>query len=582
MPPKRAANNALTRLFADRNIGPAAFVFAAMFCLVVASAKADSKPVAYALLIGSSKPGPGQAALRYAHRDAEHLAEVLGELSAYPKSHMTVLRDPRPAQIFAALDAIAAKLREHHARDEKTKFLFYYSGHARARAINLGADEVPITELKAKLEELPATVTLAILDACQTGAISGVKGAARAPDFSYHSVDELRTSGVVVIASSSASEFSQEAQELGASYFTHHLVVALRGAADNDRDGRVTLDEAYQYAYHRTLIDTSKTAVGKQHPTLETKLTGKGEMVLSEPRLASSSLVLAEALAGELLIFRADMPRVVAEVHKTRGSAVKLALAPGRYRVLQGGHGQPLYECRFELRNKETTTFTGSGCQRVAEPSVAAKGDQPPALHERRRWFHLALELGIGISFVENGDYVRTLKDYGYANDGKEVAGNLQLTALLHLNRYFAVGLSGMMLGGRGFEREIDLSSYLTGPDTTYTDSWYAWYTYGLAAILRASYPLQDGLVIPYIELSAGISLADREIRYYSPNDLTENSLQVGEMFASGLGVSIMPWQHLGVFGQGGYRYAAAPDNAFQERHNSGGVYLLGGIRGAL
>ena len=63
-----------------------------------------------------------------------------------------------------------------------------------------------------------------------------------------------------VLASSTASELSQESEALRASYFTHHLLSGLRGAADADRDGRVTLSEAYRYAYNRTLVATAATA----------------------------------------------------------------------------------------------------------------------------------------------------------------------------------------------------------------------------------------------------------------------------------------------------------------------------------
>ncbi len=479
-----------------------------------ADAVADSRPVSYALLIGSTKAGPGQEALRYAHRDATRLADVLDELGAYPRSHLTVLRDPSPKGVFEALNAIAAKLKSHQQRDQKTRFLFYYSGHARARALNLGTDEVPLERLRAQLEAMPATVTLAILDACQTGAISGVKGAFRAPDFSYHSIDELEMSGVAVIASSSASEYSQEAKELRSSYFTHHLVVALRGAADRDGDGRVTLDEAYRYAYHRTLIDTSKTAVGKQHPTLETKLTGMGDMVLSEPRIASSSLVLPKKESADLLIVREDVRHVVAEVHKAGGSEVRLALPPGRYRAMLSGRDQRHLECRFELRRQSTTTFDRSACRPIAQPTATPKGAElnpGPAPHARTQWTHLSMELGLGLSLPHNGDYAQTLEDYGYERDGYDLLPNLQLTALLHLSRHFAVGLGAAYLGPRHFYRSREVP-FPGLPSQETPDSRYSWTTYGLFAALRASYPIQQGLVIPYAELDLGLSLADREM----------------------------------------------------------------------
>jgi len=90
-------------------------------------------------------------------------------------------------------------------------------------------------------------------------------------------------------------------------------------------------------------------------------------------------------------------------------------------------------------------------------------------------------------------------------------------------------------------------------------------------------------LVIPYAEVDAGVSLADRNMHYYSSdNNGKRTSLKASTLLAGGLGAAIMPWRHLGVFGQGGYRYAPVPSNNFGESYNSGGLYILGGLRGAL
>ena len=45
----------------------------------------------------------------------------------------------------------------------------------------------------------------------------------------------------------------RESGDIEGSYFTHHMLSALRGAGDRDGNGVVTLAEAYQYAYAHTL-----------------------------------------------------------------------------------------------------------------------------------------------------------------------------------------------------------------------------------------------------------------------------------------------------------------------------------------
>jgi hypothetical protein len=56
----------------------------------------------------------------------------------------------------------------------------------------------------------------------------------------------------VLIASSSGVEKARESERVYGSFFTHHLVAALRGAADRSGDGVVTLTDPFAYARERT------------------------------------------------------------------------------------------------------------------------------------------------------------------------------------------------------------------------------------------------------------------------------------------------------------------------------------------
>jgi uncharacterized caspase-like protein len=59
--------------------------------------------------------------------------------------------------------------------------------------------------------------------------------------------------GYAFLTSSSPDEVAQESDHIGASFFTHYLVSGLRGAADVTGEGKVTLNEAYQFAFNETL-----------------------------------------------------------------------------------------------------------------------------------------------------------------------------------------------------------------------------------------------------------------------------------------------------------------------------------------
>jgi hypothetical protein len=286
--------------------------------------------------------------LRYAEDDARRVAATLAELSGYPADAIDVVVRPTPDALRAHLDRLAARVAGDRAAGRQARVVFYYSGHARSTALDLGPDELALGELRQRLFAIPATLTVVVLDACQSGAFSQVKGAEPAADFSFNLRQHLDASGVAVLASSSGAELSQESEQLRSSYFTHHLLVGLRGAGDLDRDGQVSIDEAYRYAYQQTLLATAQTAVGGQHPSLEFDLKGHGNVPLSFPRAASASIELPGGLEGQTLIEDRRARTVVAEIYKARGAPVRIAVAPGEYSVLVR-RGSQLLRCEVQV-----------------------------------------------------------------------------------------------------------------------------------------------------------------------------------------------------------------------------------------
>jgi len=299
----------------------------------------------YAIVVGTNAGGAGQTDLRYAEDDARRVGGILTELGGYAPGTVDVVLHPTPDVLRDRLAQLATRVHADLAAGRQARVFFYYSGHARATALDLGAEEMPLAELRTRLFSVPATLTVVVLDACQSGAFSRIKGAAPAADFSFNSRQHLDATGTAVLASSSGSELSQESEQLRSSYFTHHLLVGLRGAGDANHDGQVSIDEAYRYAYHQTLLATAETAVGGQHVTFEADLKGHGEVPMSFPRAATASIELPAALEGKTLVQDRRAHAVVAETYKAKGAAVRIAVAPGDYEVLVR-HGQALSRCQ--------------------------------------------------------------------------------------------------------------------------------------------------------------------------------------------------------------------------------------------
>ncbi|HVE84893.1 MAG TPA: caspase family protein, partial [Myxococcales bacterium] len=285
----------------------------------------------FALAVSSSDGRAGRAKLWFPAEDVRRLSSALSEVGGFAGDHLRTLRDPSLGAMRAELDALVSSARASIARGEVPLVLFYYSGHAAADGLELGLEVLPYAELRDRLSSLSGGVSVVVLDACHSGALTQVKGA-RPADLDFEVPARPGSDGMAILTSSSASEVAQESAELRGSFFTHHFTLGLRGAADGDGDGRITLAEAYRYAYHRTLSATSSSGVVPQHPTYAIRLAGKGEVVLAELNRSGSALVLGAGTGRTYLVSRDSTQEVVAEIASAEWP-LKVALPAGKYRV---------------------------------------------------------------------------------------------------------------------------------------------------------------------------------------------------------------------------------------------------------
>lgn len=280
-----------------------------------------------ALVVGANDGGADRVRLRYAVTDAEALGAVLGELGGIAPRDMQALAEPTRAALRGALQATAQRLSTLRGRVE---FVFYYSGHSDEAGLLMGGERLPYSELRQLIGAVPATVRIAIVDACASGALTRTKGGVRKAPFLLDESNAV--AGSAILTSASAEESAQESDRIGGSFFTHALLTGLRGAADRSGDGRVTLTEAYQFAYAETLARTETTRIGAQHPNYDLQLSGRGEVVLTDIRATAAGLTFSPDLGGRLSI-REPGGHLVAELTKPAGRDMELGLPAGRYLV---------------------------------------------------------------------------------------------------------------------------------------------------------------------------------------------------------------------------------------------------------
>ena len=304
------------------------------FFLVAASwqvSRAEAATRRVAVIVGNNAGNGQQPPLRYAEIDAAKVARVLTELGGVAKRDLFLLRGGGSRALRETLADATRRVASHRRdRNDRVVVIFYFSGHSDGVALELGRDRLAFTDLRRWLASTGADVRLALIDSCKSGALLAAKSGSPAPAFQIRLTDELASSGEALLTSSAADEIALESREIGGSFFTHHLVSGLRGAADSSGDGMVTLSEAYQYAYDHTIKATGATLVGPQHPVYDYRISGQGELILSELTKPTATIVLPAGVGRALIIERAR-GQVIAEVAADARAAI--AVQPGGYSI---------------------------------------------------------------------------------------------------------------------------------------------------------------------------------------------------------------------------------------------------------
>jgi hypothetical protein len=258
----------------------------------------------WAVVIGVGRyESPAIPRLDYATADAEAVYQVLVGPGGFKKEHVLLLSDrterrPTLRNLRWAIGTFLAR----SARKDDT-VLIYFAGHgapevdprglerdglakylvpADADPDDLYATALPMDELANVFARIEAERVVVFLDACYSGAAGGRSFAARRTRAG--SVDDLflerltRARGRAIITAARPAEVSLELAELGHGLFTYYLVQGLRGAADGNRDGMVTLQELYEYL-DAEVSRRARAAGGNQHPVMKGELEGSLPLV---------------------------------------------------------------------------------------------------------------------------------------------------------------------------------------------------------------------------------------------------------------------------------------------------------------
>jgi hypothetical protein len=328
-----------------------------------------------ALLVGNDEGQSGDRRLRYAESDATRFRSLLTRIGGFAPDTTVLQLGGTAAELRQAMARIGARLA---GTPGEHLVVVYYSGHADAQALHMGASSFSLAELQAALAALPAAVRVLILDACQAGVLTRAKGGHPGPWFESSLEGAPPTRGLAILAASAGSELAQESDELGGSVFTHYLQAGLAGLADRNRDGSVSLGEAFDYASERTLATTMGTTTGPQHPTFRLDLTGRDDLVLTRPGLRGVGYgQIRLDVPGWYFIRRRD-GTIAAEV--VSHGAELLALDAGPYEVTRRGRSE-LDVANVSVVEGQASSVSGASSYPVAFGRMVRKGGGPESAY---------------------------------------------------------------------------------------------------------------------------------------------------------------------------------------------------------
>jgi hypothetical protein len=255
---------------------------------------AEKRKNIWAVVVGINKY-PHIRQLKYAVNDARLFYNHLVDFNHIPAEKVTLLLDGE-ATLTRLRSILGTHLKKKAGKDDMV--IIFFAGHGAtetdvaspdgdglekyllpydADPKDLYASALPMREVSHIFHRIGSERLVFIADSCYSGAsggrtigISGIRA-----NISEAFLDRIAGGkGRVIITASGANEVSTEDDELRHGVFTYYLVEGLRGDADADADGLITVDEVYRYVSERVPQRTGQA----QHPVK--KGTVEGRLIL--------------------------------------------------------------------------------------------------------------------------------------------------------------------------------------------------------------------------------------------------------------------------------------------------------------
>lgn len=228
----------------------------------------EAKPRLFLITIGIDKYKNPKYNLNYAQADADGVVKMISQQSKtlFQEIIPFTIRNEKAtkANIYSALEQIKTKALE------QDMIVVYYAGHG---VMSGGADKekeffivphdvtqlygrdemlyekaISAADLKKYAQAINAQKQVFILDACQSaGALESLESQSRGAAEEKAIAQLARSTGTFWITSTGSDQFASEFAKLGHGIFTYALLEGIGGAADVNKDQRLTIRELSTY-----------------------------------------------------------------------------------------------------------------------------------------------------------------------------------------------------------------------------------------------------------------------------------------------------------------------------------------------
>lgn len=255
---------------------------------------------AYAVVIGIGKyKDSGIPTLKYAVNDAISIYNILTDpkYGNFPKENVLLLLDEQ-ATLTEIKSAMGTYLARKAGKDDTVAI--YFAGHGSpeldptgkaddglekfivpydARKDDLFSYGLSMDDIRKIYERIKSKRVIFFIDSCYSGEAGGrtfsrTDVTARNITISDKFLEDLSGEGRVIITASKPDELSLETYEFNHGIFTYYLAEGLKGKADLNKDGVVTVDELYTYVYEQ-VTKKARLLGANQHPLKKGTMVGE-------------------------------------------------------------------------------------------------------------------------------------------------------------------------------------------------------------------------------------------------------------------------------------------------------------------